>query len=52
MSELIIDSFVDSVILTGSKKSQVERCGNSVCPPLAAAIMRANMIDEAQELAA
>lgn len=34
--------FPDSYVLTGSKTSQVARIGNSVCPPLAAAIVRAN----------
>ena len=41
--------FPEDVMLLGSKSSQVELCGNSVCPPLAAAIVRANMIESAQE---
>lgn len=36
-----------------SKASQVRMCGNSVCPPLAAALVRANMAEpEAVEIAA
>lgn len=34
--------FPESYVLTGTKTSQVARIGNSVCPPLAAAIVRAN----------
>lgn len=34
--------FPDSYILTGSKSSQVARIGNSVCPPIAAAIVKEN----------
>ncbi len=41
--------FSEDVRLLGSKSSQIELCGNSVCPPLAAAIVRANMIEAAQE---
>ena len=41
--------FPENVKLLGSKSSQVELCGNSVCPPLAAAIVRANMVEAAQE---
>jgi DNA (cytosine-5)-methyltransferase 1 len=29
-----------------SKTNQVRMCGNSVCPPLAAAIVRANVVSE------
>jgi DNA (cytosine-5)-methyltransferase 1 len=32
----------DTYILTGTKTSQVARIGNSVCPPIAAAIVKAN----------
>jgi DNA (cytosine-5)-methyltransferase 1 len=35
-----------------TKKAQVARCGNSVCPPMAAALVRANMCNEAQQAAA
>jgi DNA (cytosine-5)-methyltransferase 1 len=44
--------FPADVKLTGSKTSQVERCGNSVSPPIAAAIVRANMTDELVQAAA
>jgi len=45
--------FPPDVKLLGSKSSQVELCGNSVSPPVAAAIVRANMTDlAAQERAA
>lgn len=32
----------DTYVLTGTKTSQVARIGNSVCPPMAAAIVKAN----------
>lgn len=35
--------FPDSYILTGTKKNQVAKIGNSVCPPVAAAIVKANV---------
>lgn len=35
-----------------TKTQQVAKCGNSVCPPLAAALVRANMVDLVQEKAA
>ncbi|HYG78651.1 MAG TPA: DNA cytosine methyltransferase [Planctomycetota bacterium] len=35
--------FPDSYQLTGTKSNQVARIGNSVCPPIAAAIVRANV---------
>lgn len=35
--------FPDSYILTGTKTNQVARIGNSVCPPIAEAIIRANV---------
>lgn len=44
--------FPADVKLIGSKTSQVELCGNSVSPPVAAAIVRANMLEQAQERAA
>lgn len=31
-----------------SKASQVRMCGNSVCPPVAAALVRANIVDQQQ----
>lgn len=34
--------FPDTYILTGTKTSQVARIGNSVCPPIAAAIVKSN----------
>ena len=33
--------FPDSYILTGTKSEQVARIGNSVCPPVAEALVRA-----------
>jgi DNA (cytosine-5)-methyltransferase 1 len=45
--------FPADVKLIGSKTTQVELCGNSVSPPVAAAIVRANMVCQAaQEVAA
>jgi len=45
--------FPPDIKLLGSKTSQVELCGNSVSPPVAAAIVRANMTESAaQERAA
>lgn len=35
--------FHESYVLTGTKSSQVARIGNSVCPPVAAALVRANV---------
>lgn len=35
-----------------TKTAQVARCGNSVCPPLAAALVRANMCQTMQQVAA
>jgi DNA (cytosine-5)-methyltransferase 1 len=32
-----------------TKTAQVARCGNSVCPPLAAMLVRANVVEQAQE---
>ena len=34
--------FPDSYILTGSKSNQVAKIGNSVCPPMAKALVKAN----------
>ncbi len=38
--------FPDTYVLTGTKTSQVARIGNSVCPQVAAAIVRANCTAE------
>jgi DNA (cytosine-5)-methyltransferase 1 len=35
--------FEDSYILTGTKSSQIARIGNSVCPPIAQALVAANV---------
>lgn len=35
-----------------TKTEQVKKCGNSVCPPVAAAIIRANMVEQRGEVAA
>lgn len=35
-----------------TKAAQVARCGNSVCPPLAEALVRANYVEMKQEIAA
>jgi DNA (cytosine-5)-methyltransferase 1 len=46
------DSYKIDIIYKGkplSKASQVRMCGNSVCPPLAAAIVRANAPDLARQ---
>jgi DNA (cytosine-5)-methyltransferase 1 len=39
--------FPDGYVLTGTKTSQVAKIGNSVCPPVAAALVRANVVQEA-----
>jgi DNA (cytosine-5)-methyltransferase 1 len=44
--------FPNDVKLIGTKTSQVELCGNSVSPPLAAALVRANVNSQQQEIAA
>jgi DNA (cytosine-5)-methyltransferase 1 len=42
--------FTDAYKLTGSKKNQVAKIGNSVCPPVACALVKANVeIKEIQE---
>jgi DNA (cytosine-5)-methyltransferase 1 len=41
--------FPDTYCLTGTKTSQVARIGNSVCPPIAEAIVRANCLSEVLE---
>lgn len=35
--------FPDSYVLTGTKGEQIERIGNSVCPPVARALVEANL---------
>jgi DNA (cytosine-5)-methyltransferase 1 len=42
--------FPDSYVLTGTKSSQVARIGNSVCPVMAEALVRANCPDLAFKL--
>lgn len=42
-------NYIHDRTITGkplSKASQVRMCGNSVCPPVAAALVRANMVDQ------
>ena len=34
--------FPDSYVLTGTKAEKIERIGNSVCPPVVEALVRAN----------
>ena len=49
--ELLIDNFAGGKPFTKSK--QVAMCGNSVCPPIAEALVRANMVEaEAGRVAA
>ena len=45
--ELIIDYGIapDGSRIALTKTAQVRMCGNSVCPPLAAALVRANVAD-------
>lgn len=43
--------FADDYLLTGTKTNQVARIGNSVCPPIAQAIVAANFTDHAMRLA-
>ena len=44
--------FPDSYILTGTKAQQIARIGNSVCPPMARAIVEANFGPRAPTVAA
>ena len=47
------DSYLIDIEFRGkpmTKTAQVRMCGNSVCPPLAAAIVRANLLDVAASL--
>ena len=51
LDSYIIDRGADGAALT--KTAQVRMCGNSVCPPMAAALVRANVaLKTAQEVAA
>ena len=45
--ELVVDLFADGRALT--KTAQVRMCGNSVCPPLARAIVAANYSEQMAE---
>ena len=45
----VIAPLVDSKPLT--RTAQIRMCGNSVCPPLAAALVRANVGERAAEVA-
>lgn len=44
--------FPDTYILRGTKTSQVARIGNSVCPPIAAAVVEANYCRQPAEVVA
>jgi DNA (cytosine-5)-methyltransferase 1 len=44
--------FPADLIVTGTKTSQVRLCGNSVSPPVAAALVRANYVEEEARAAA
>lgn len=46
-ADYIIDRDADGLPIT--KTAQVAKCGNSVCPPLAEALVRANMAEAAAE---
>lgn len=46
----IIDRLADGTRL--SKAARVRMCGNSVCPPMAAALVRANMVEQIEQEAA
>lgn len=43
----VIDPVVDASGARLSKTDQVDKCGNSVCPPIAAALVRANLAERA-----
>lgn len=49
-SDYIINPMVKGKPLT--KTAQIRMCGNSVCPPLAEALVRANYVEQLQALAA
>lgn len=44
--------FADDYILTGTKSQRIARIGNSVCPPVAAAVVRANLVGRSHEATA
>jgi DNA (cytosine-5)-methyltransferase 1 len=44
----LAQGFPTEYILTGSKSNQVARIGNSVCPPVAEALVRANCLEYAE----
>ena len=46
----VIDRGADGVVLP--KSAQVRMCGNSVCPPVAAALVRANYAEQQLQRAA
>lgn len=46
-SGLVIDNFAGGGKRL-SKAAQVRMCGNSVCPPAAAALVRANLVEQVQ----
>jgi DNA (cytosine-5)-methyltransferase 1 len=46
---MLAQGFPPSYILTGTKSQQVAMIGNSVCPPLAEALVRANYAEQRQE---
>jgi DNA (cytosine-5)-methyltransferase 1 len=48
--DYIINPIVKGKPLT--KTAQIRMCGNSVCPPLAEALVRANYVEQSQALAA
>jgi DNA (cytosine-5)-methyltransferase 1 len=48
--DYIIDRRADGTPIT--KTAQVRLCGNSVCPPIAEALVRANVIEKVKEVAA
>jgi len=44
--------FPASYVLTGTKSQQVAKIGNSVCPPVAEALVRANLVEKAEHMEA
>ncbi len=49
-ADYIIDRTADGTPIT--KTAQVRMCGNSVCPPLSEALVRANVVEQIKEVAA
>ena len=45
MTGLVIENFAGGGGAS-TKTAQVAKCGNSVCPPLSEALVRANMADQ------